>query len=298
MKLWASLLATAVFASSIGSAEAAPTPEAVASIPTEFNENLSEDTDGTFYVTGAFESDLWKISPGGKVEKLAHFNEYPIILGIVARPDGLIMGIMRRDFRKPGGIDISDVGPEIVMLDKKGKVLATVPGQKGQVFNGMVADGHGRVLLTDSGGGAILQFDPKTRKISTWLKDPVLAPVKGLGANGLKVTRDWVYVGNREKASIYRVRRDAEGRPQGSPVLVADGLTDVDDFAVAPNDVIYVPPRDPAKPGPMLRITPDGKSSTFLTGQYGPSAVVSRDGKWVYWASGAGPAKLWRAPIS
>src|SRR4051812_42138979 len=116
MKLPIALLIATIFSSAAWSAEQTHTPEAVASIPSEFNENLSEDTDGTFYVTGAFQSDLWKISRDGKVQKLAHFNQYPIILGIVAMPDGLVMGAMRRDFRKPGGADFSDTGAEVVIL--------------------------------------------------------------------------------------------------------------------------------------------------------------------------------------
>lgn len=288
-------------------AEPPQTPEVVATIPSPaFNENLSEDADGTFYVTGAFESNLWKITPGGEVEKLAHFDEYPVILGVAALPEGIAVGAFRHDFRTPNGVDFSIVGSEVLLLDKTtGEIIAAVPGQNGQVFNGMVADGRGKVLITDSLGASVWQFDPKARMLNLWLKDDALASSgpSALGANGIKVTGDWVYIANRDKFSIFRVGIDADGRPQGALTLVAEDLPHADDFAAALNGTIYLPPGDQAKPSPMLRIAPDGARSNHAVGPAGASAMVSRDGKWVYWASNNGltpnttePQKLLRVP--
>lgn len=289
-------------------ADAVHTPETIATIPSPaFNENISEDADGAFYVTGAFESNLWKISPGGKVEKLAHFDQYPVVLGIVALPDHLVMGAFRREFRGAGGIDFSDVGSEVVILDKKtGKVIAAVPGQKGQVFNGMVADGRGQVLLTDSLGASVWRFDPAARTLSLWLKDDALASshAKALGANGIKVAGDWVYVANREKLSIFRVRMDAGGRPDGPMQLFAKDLPNADDFAVALDGTVFLPPTDQTKPSAMLRITSEGDRAAHTVGPFGASAIVSRDGAWVYWPSSSGlvpngpaPQRLLRVPV-
>ena len=283
-------------------------PETVATIPSPaFNENISEDADGAFYVTGAFESNLWTITLGGNAEKLAHFDQYPVVLGIVAMPDSLVMGAFRRDFRGAGGVDFSDVGSEVVMLDKKtGKVIAAIPGQKGQVFNGMVADGRGQVLLTDSLGASIWRFNLSARALTLWLKDDALASsnAKALGANGIKVAGDWVYVANREKLSIFRVRVDAGGNPAGPMTLFAKDLPNADDFALASDGTVYLPPTDQAKPSPMLRITPSGDRTVHTVGAFGASAIVSRDGKWVYWASSSGllpnspaPQRLLRVTI-
>ena len=291
LKAWLSVAACVI---ATGGAFAAETvPEVVAIIPSPaFNENIAEDTDGTFYVTGAFERNLWKIKDG-KAEKLAHVDQYAVILGVAAMPEGIVVGAFRRDFRQPSGIDFAGVGSEVLVLDKKtGKITAAVQGQNGQVFNGMVADGRGKVLITDSLGASVWQFDPKANALSLWLKDDALASSgpTALGANGIKVAGDWVYVANRDKLSIFRVRIDAGGKAQGSPELVARDLPHADDFAVAMDGTIFLPPGDQAKPSPMLRITPRGERSTVTVGPAGASAVVSRDGKWVYWPTNGGLA--------
>jgi sugar lactone lactonase YvrE len=305
---WVFASVAVIFATLSSSLAAEHTPETVATIPSPaFNENISEDTDGTFYVTGAFESNLWKIS-GGKAEKLAHFDQYAVILGVAALPDSLVVGAFRRDFRQPSGIDFAGVGSEILMLDKKtGKIVATAQGQKGQVFNGMVADGRGKVLITDSLGASVWQFDPQSRALSLWLKDDALASssATALGANGIKVAGDWVYVANRDKLSIFRVRIDAGGKAQGPLNLVVKDLPHADDFAVAADGTIYLPPGDQAKSSPMLRIAPNGEVTPHAVGPAGASAMVSRDGKWVYWATNAGlapktpdPQRLLRVPAA
>lgn len=304
----AAAMAFILASSSATAADSFHTPEAIATIPSPaFNENISEDTDGTFYVTGAFESNLWKITPGGHVEKLAHFDEYPVILGVVALPETLVLGAFRRNFRSASGVDFSDVGSEVLMLDKKtGKIIAAIAGQKGQVFNGMVADGRGQVLLTDSLGASVWRFDPAARVLSLWLRDEALASsnAKALGANGIKVAGDWAYVANREKLSIFRVRMDAAGKPAGPMTLFAKDLPNADDFALAPDGTVFLPPTDQAKPSAMLRITPFGERTAHAVGAFGASAVVSRDGNWVYWASSSGlvptspaPQTLLRVPV-
>lgn len=307
---WALTTAAAllVAASSSLAAESPHAPETVATIPSPaFNENIAEDTDGTFYVTGAFESNVWKIS-GGQAEKFAHLDQYAVILGVAALPDGLVVGAFRRDFRQPGGIDFAGVGSEVVVLDKKtGKVVASTQGQAGQVFNGMVADGRGKVLITDSLGASVWQFDPKAHALSLWLKDDALASssAAALGANGIKVAGDWVYIANRDKLSIFRVRIDAGGKAQGPLTLVMKDLPHADDFAVAADGTIYLPPGDQSKASPLVRIPPSGEITLHAIGPAGASAVVSRDGKWVYWPTNAGlvpktadPQRLLRVPVA
>lgn len=292
----------------LAGAESVSGPEVVATIPSPaFNENISEDVDGAFYVTGAFERNLWRIR-GGAVEKFAHFDQYAAILGVAAVPEGIVVGAFRRDFRTPQGVDFSIVGSEVMLLDKpSGKILATVPGQKGQVFNGMVADGRGKVLITDSLGASVWQFDPRAQSLGLWIKDEALASSSpaALGANGIKVAGEWVYIANREKLSIFRVKIDDLGRAEGPLTLVAKDLPHADDFAVAGDGTIFLPPSDQAKPSAMIRISPSGERNTVTIGRAGASAMVSRDGKWVYWATNNGlapktsdPQHLVRVPVT
>ncbi len=288
-------------------AEAPQTPEVVATIPSPaFNENLSEDADGTIYVTGMLESNLWKIGTDGKVVKLAHVDSYAALLGVAAVEEGIVVGAFRRDFRTPNGYDFSDAGPEILLLDKTtGEIMAAVPGQNGQLFNGMVADGRGNALVVDSLSASIWQFDPKARTLSLWLRDDELVSSKpsARSANGVKVAGDHVYIANSEKRSIYRIGIDSDGKPQGPLTLFAKDLPHVDDFAVAADGTIFLPPSGQDNVSPLFRVPPGGAASTHAVGPSGASAIVSHDDQWVYWASNNGmtpkttdPQKLLRVP--
>jgi sugar lactone lactonase YvrE len=288
----AAALTVTIFAGfSYSRAENPRTLETVATIPSNgFNENLFQASDGSIYVTGAFEGNLWKITTAGHVEKFATFPDHATILGIVGIGDGLVLGAHRRGFQTPSGADFSDLGSEVLMLDKNGNIAATIPGNDGDVFNGTTLDGRGKILITDSLKSSIWQFDPGTQKLSLWVKDDVLSSpsVSELGANGIKVVNGWVYVANRSKFAVYKIRIDENGDAQGPFSLVADGLPVADDFAVGPDGTVYMPPAEPG--AALIRISPDGKVDSMLeSAPFGSSAIVTADGKWLYWATSREP---------
>ena len=97
-----------------------------------------------------------------------------------------------------------------------------------------------------------------------------------------------MYIANSEKRSIYRVGIDADGKPQGPLILFAKDLPHVDDFAVASDGTIFLPPTGQTNPGPLYRVPPGGAASTHALGPSGASALVSHDDKWVYWPSNSG----------
>tara|TARA_R110000868_G_scaffold94091_7_gene259921 strand:- start:387 stop:1439 length:1053 start_codon:yes stop_codon:yes gene_type:complete len=272
-------------------AQQSRTLETVATIPSNgFNENLFQTSDGTIYVTGAFEGNLWKISPSGAVEKFASFPDHATILGIAHINDIFVLGAHKRTFQTAAGVDFSNLGSEVLVLDKNGKITATVPGNKNDVFNGMTLDGHGNVLITDSLAGSIWRFDPVSKKLSLWAKDDALSSpsTASLGANGIKVVDNWVYVANKAQLAVYRVRMSANGDVEGPFMLVADGLPGADDFAVAPDGTIYMPPAEQG--AALIRISSNGEVDEFLeSAPFGSSAIVSADGKWLYWATGREP---------
>ena len=265
--------------------------ETVAIIPSNgFNENLFQTSDGSIYVTGAFEGNLWKISGNGHVEKFAAFPDHAMILRAVYVNSTFVLGAHKRAFRTPEGIDFSNIGSQVILLDQSGNITATVSGNKGDVFNGMALDGQGKVLITDSLAATIWQFDPVSRKLSLWFKDDVLSTtsITAVGANGIKVVNGWVYVANKARESVHRIRITPAGDPKGPFLLVADGLPGADDFAVAPDGTVYMPP--PKQGAPLIRILPDGQVEEFIeSAPSGASAIVSNDGKWLYWATGREP---------
>lgn len=309
-----SLLATAVAivlglpAIVTGHAQRAPqgdnTVETVVTLPSSGpTENLCQTADGSIYITGLDDKVLYKVSTDRRVEKFASFPAHAAIVGVAASNNELVLTVFTKPYRRPagaggapatgqaggappagGGPDFSDVGPEVLVLDKAGKVTATIPGQKGQAFNGITAAGNGSYLIADTGASMLWRFDPAGKQLEPWLRD---VP----GANGIKVHDGWVYVSTR--AGIQRVQMDSNGRP-GPLSMFAQG-TRADDFAIAKDGTLYIP-----SVMSMLKVSPKGEVSKFLDMvPNGASALVSNDGKWLYWATRGGnePQRLLRVAI-
>jgi hypothetical protein len=286
--------------------------EVAATLPSSGpTENICQTTDGSFYVTGIDDRILWKVSPNGMVDKFFTLPSVSALVGVATDSNGFVVIAFGKPFRKPAPppqpgaaatagpqIDFSDVDPQIVVLDKTGKMMGDIHGQMGQAFNGIALAGKGWYLAADSNAGTLWRVDPAKKKIEAWLKDEVFDPVKppvpggaNGGANGIKVHNGWVYVSSR--GAIYRVEIDPKGLPKGKPELFAQARAD--DFAIAPDGTIYIP-GGPA----MNKVTPTGEVVKFLDGvPGGPAAWVSNDGKWVYWPTRGGnaPQRLLRAAI-
>jgi hypothetical protein len=272
-------------------------------------ENICQTADGTIYVTGIDERILWKIGTSGGVEKFASVPYMNSLLGVSPWENGFVLTAFGKTSRPPAPaaapgaapagpqINFSDVDPQIIVIDKTGKLSAEIPGKKGQAFNGLTRAGDGWYLAADSNAASLWRIDPAKKEIALWLKDDQLAPSGPLpiGANGIKVHDGWVYVSVTASSNIYRVKIGPDGQPQGGLVLFAKGLR-ADDFDIAKDGSIYAPSGTT-----MYKVSPTGEVSKFLENiPGGPAALVSRDGKYVYWPTRGGkdPQRLLRAPIS
>jgi len=228
----------------------------------------------------------------GRLEKFATFPNHSAVVGVAAGNNELVLTVFTKPYRRPaaaggaapGGPDFSDVGPEVLVLDKAGKVKVTVPGQKGQAFNGITPAGKGIYFIADTGSSMLWRFDSGKKQLEPWLKD---VP----GANGIKVHNGWVYVSTR--AGIQRVQMDSNGRP-GALTMFAQGVR-ADDFDIAKDGTIYIPIDTT-----MNKLSPNGEVSKFLDNvPNGAAALVSKDGKWLYWSTrrGDAPQRLVRVSI-
>ncbi len=274
-------------------------------------ENISQTADGSFYITALSDRILWKIHPDGKVEKFYTLPSAAAFLGVATNQDEIVVGIFQRPFmvQPPAGsappaagapptrlqFNLADVGSAVVVLDKAGKVKATIEGEKGQVFNGIVPAGKGSFIVADSNGPALLRVDTVHKRVEPWLKDDRLAPAADFpfGANGIKIHNGWLYVGNSSARTIYRVQMDSKGQPKGELTEFAKAAAD--DFAIAPDGTMYIPTGTT-----MMKVSPAGEVSKFLDDvPRGPAAWVDKDGKWLYWPTreGASRARLVRVPI-
>jgi hypothetical protein len=72
----------------------------------------------------------------------------------------------------------------------------------------------------------------------------------------------------------------AKGKPKGGLMLFEQGVR-TDDFAIAPDGTIYIPSGTK-----IMKVSPTGEVSQFLDNvPNGASAWVTKDGKWLYWAT-------------
>src|SRR5579871_3761487 len=115
--------AFALLASAAAFTQTAKTLELVATIPHPgFLENLTERSDGSIYITAAFDRIVWKVGADRSVNRFATFPQYAIILGIAPLQRGFVLGAFKRNFASSAGIDFSDVGSELLLLDAHGKI--------------------------------------------------------------------------------------------------------------------------------------------------------------------------------
>ena len=294
-----------LFVSSILLAQNTPKVETVLTLPQETNgqtENITEGPDGAIYVTAAFDRILWKIKDG-KAEKFFASPSHAVISGVAWDKDELVVNALDKSPFPPrgqgqgqaqgqgqgqrGGLALNrEIGSHALILDKSGKVKATVDGHDPQFFNGLARAGDHWYLITDTAGAQVLSLDTKAKTIETWIQDPQLR------TNGIKVHKDWVYLTSADK--VYRVQIGPDRKPKGGAVLFAQGAQ-TDDFGIAPDGTLYLPTGTT-----MMKISPSGQASVFLSDietQNSPAAWVTRDGKWLYWTERAGPAKVKRVAL-
>lgn len=156
--------------------------------------------------------------------------------------------------------------------------------------NAIVPDGDA-LFVTDSGTGAVFRIAGGTA--TPWAQDPLLAGAKDacgaglgpgfdIGANGLVVEPDALYVVNTDKATLIRIPRNADGTAGAASVLAgpdcaalggADGLVrDGDDFLVAVN-----------RQDQIARVAADGEVTVYATGDAldFPASLARAGERWI-----------------
>jgi hypothetical protein len=276
-------------------AENSSTFETFATLPLTNTENIFETSDGSIYITGMDAHAVVKVTGDRRVEQFANVASSGWVFGIVGSDDGgfVLTASERPYFHRVGQdriFDFSDMGAQVVLLDKAGNVTATIAAAKGAFFNGIAAAGNGIFLIADSANG-IVQFDLRTKQLHPWLADEAFAPTDPVrvGANGIKVHDGWVYVSSR--GAIYRVQIGADGGPKGALRVFAQGVQ-VDDFDVAKDGTLYL--------SSLTAVSPRGEVREFRKNvPTGPAVAVSREGRWLYWPTRGleGQQKLLRTAI-
>jgi hypothetical protein len=144
--------------------------------------------------------------------------------------------------------------------------------------NGLAFADDGQLYVTDSAAGAVFRIAPDGA-VSKWLADPLLAGGKDfcgeghgvgvpfdIGANGIAIDGDTIYVTNTDRASIVRIPIAADGSAGTPSALVAsscDALSGADGLAIAPDGELIVAVNHLNK---LVRVDGEGRVSTLAAG--------------------------------
>lgn len=221
------VLAAAVTIPAFGQA---PRPAVLAEYPSgTFLENVAITRSGALIATSYFAKALELIEPGKPARTFATLSAHPV--GIVRLVDGRYL-VSAHGAPFTGGPAFTQ-SQQLLVISSSGQVADRWDVPDARFLNGLVVLNSGIVLAADSIAATIWAIDPKSKSVTVWLRDPVLAQDSASkefrpGANGLKLRGNILYVSNSSFGTLSKVTiRD--GKPVGTLVEVAK-TGPIDDF--------------------------------------------------------------------
>lgn len=226
--------------------------------------------------------EIWKIGPDGGITVMDAFPDGPGAAGLAVSPSGVLY------YAYPNPPDPSTNG--VYRLDGEGE-RERLPGSESILLaNGLALNKQGDLYVSDSLMGAVWLIPADGDPAEVWIQHELLAgcdPNFPLGANGVALWKDSLYVASTEKGLIARVPILEDGTA-GEPAIVAgntecdpdDELDGPDGIALDVHGNIYVLLVLQHK---LLRIDPDDGSVTVLLteedGLFNPASIAFGTGK-------------------
>jgi hypothetical protein len=288
----------------------------------EGSENICQAADGSLFVTLINVSKLLKVTPDGKVSEFAA-PKAANMLGVGCGNDPEVVVVtFGKTFRGTPAVAATATTPAVPatpnnfndndvhawVYDLSGKLIKDIAIPKGMGINGFDAAGGQIYYGGNSGKPEIVRLDTKTGMATTWYDaknyaGPPPVPPAGppIAINGVRFANGWVYFrgikpgSNPAISGLYRIQVGPNGQPMGTPQeLFAVMGVGIDDFDVGPDGSAYFPSGTT-----LYKVTPAGvqtKLAEMIVG--GPSLVVSRDGKTVYWPTRVGGGQTTQRVLS
>ncbi|MFJ5924376.1 hypothetical protein ACIQF6_17435 [Kitasatospora sp. NPDC092948] len=256
-------------------------------------ENIALEPDGSADITFSVSHQIAHVTLDGRTRVLATLPTppdggvntpvfgQPIATGIARGQDGTLYVLY-----VAGSADLTGVW-RLAPGSSAPEHIAALPADS--IPNGMALDGRtGTLYIADSNLSTIWTVPTTGGAATRWATAPELGPTADdLGANGLKLHGDAVWVTNTSHGTVLRVPIGRNGRP-GAVETRATGLGPVDDFDfTGRGDQLLAALVE--GPGQVLLVDPDGTHSTVLTAANGlqnPTSVAVR-GRTAYIASAA-----------
>ncbi len=224
-----------------------------------FFEGVTVSTDGDIYTSDQGTMDVYRITPQGDAEVIAHLYDPPTndgmyagTLGLTFSPDGalwIVLVDLWGDSRHHGIWRVARDGSSglVIPFDVNAALF----------LNALTFDDRGNLYVTESTSGTIWKVARGERVAHPWLQHALLGPLPtmyGFGANGIVHKCGALYVVNTDQGTVVRVPIDERGAP-GSPTVFASGLDAPDGLTAGPWNDLYVPL---VFSGRLVRIAADG----------------------------------------
>ncbi|MFF5538727.1 SMP-30/gluconolactonase/LRE family protein [Streptomyces cinerochromogenes] len=252
-------------------------------------ENITLEPGGSAVVTFAYNRQVARITPDGRVHVLATLPAppagsvtpaltSPFLGGIVRSHDGTLYFLYAT-----GSSDLT--GLWRLRPGGTPQRIAALPATG--LPNGLALDEHAGVLYAaDSVLGTVWRVPVTGGAPTAWSTAPELAADGFLGANGLKVHHGAVWVSNLDRGTVLRIPVTRHGTA-GDVQIRATGLVDIDDFAFTGRGDTLLAAIN--KDNEVARVEPGGRHTAVLTaadGLQGPTSLAVR-GTTAYVASAA-----------
>jgi hypothetical protein len=265
-------------------ASAAPSPigsvSVLATLALDYGqlpENIALSTDGSVDVNFNGANELANISSTGTITSLGALPtvpgggkgtpllKMPFSAGLVNN-NGALYSVFSTGLASLNGVYLTLPG---------GSPERIAPLPAGSLANGLAENfATGTLYITDSALGKVWTVSASGGTPRTWASGPLLAGVKGFGANGLKLHDGALYVSNTSQGTLLRIPVLANGKA-GPISVVAKGLTSIDDFAFIPGTNNVIAALNFANE--VAYVQANGSHSIILTASDGlenPSAVA------------------------
>ncbi len=215
--------------------------------PTTYPEGITATHDGTFFITGMRNGDVFRAAPGADTAvEFVPSGTAGLAAGVGLLADKATDTLWICSANPPA-FPISTVpnaGPTALYAFE----LASGDHRRSFEFpgsglcNDVAIDRRGNVYATDTFGGRVLVLPAGGESLELWSDDPALAgAVTGFGINGIAIdSADRMYVNVSESGTLLRIPIERDGRPGriqeialGRRLAGPDGMQLIDDGSIA-----------------------------------------------------------------
>ncbi|KAF5637164.1 hypothetical protein F52700_4901 [Fusarium sp. NRRL 52700] len=269
-----------------------PKVREIVEIPGVRIENVASRSNGELLLSTMGEAKLYSVNPyksPPKPEVIAQIEGVNSLFGITEIGDDVFALATGNDT----GQQFQNNSMKLSLLKfKHGQLSVDTVFEESKYgpVNGIVALPHYKhiILGADSVRGEILRIDTTTGKVRVAIQDkeftPIVDGLYGLGVNGIKIYKDYLYFTNTDRQTFGRMKIDKLGNKVGDVEIIyrleKGSLSIPDDFIMDKNGNAYVGFWQDR----LIKIIPDGKAIVLSEGLLaGPTSVIlSRDAKSVF----------------